>query len=208
MLDHFIRVKQSAELLHRKLSNFLSSGVLRTLKIVKGMQLVQLSLMKDETATDLQHPQEYGFTSKAKTGALAVAMFKGGNRDNGIVAIIYDRRYLPDNLNDGDSCQYDAQGNRIWLKGTDGILIKSGDNEIILNSTGITFNTGAGKPVIFNAPAQFTQTITAAGNIQSTGGTVGDSNLTIEQIRTLYNEHIHSDPQGGNTGVPNPLMPT
>jgi hypothetical protein len=46
-------------------------------------------------------------------------------------------------------------------------------------------------------------TLYVAGDVVDQTGTNSDS---MRQMRTLYNEHVHSDPQGGATGVPNPQM--
>lgn len=199
MMQHVMRVKQAAELLHRKISNLIAGGKVQYIKIVKGIQLSQLTLLSGETATDLQHPQEFGFTSKAKSGASGLALFKGGNRDNGIVVTIYDRRYFPADLSNGDSCQYDAEDNRVWLKGTAGILIQHGENTITLDADGITLKSAPGKNIILDGNVIGMVNITAMG-------TVGDASGTMSEMRTVYNSHDHDDPQGGQTGLPNQLM--
>lgn len=212
MLNHLIRVKQSAELLHRKLANLIAGGVLKYVKIVKGMQLVQLTMLANETATNLQHPQEYGFTSKAKAGASALALFKGGNRDNGLVVTIYDRRYLPANLSDGDSCQYDAAGNRIWLKGSAGISITDAlGNSIVMSAAGIAITANNTTPVTFNSPVIFNEGFTLNGGAGvgsgsiAVSGNVSDANGSMQEMRDTYNGHTHDAP-GGTTDHPNQPM--
>ena len=57
--------------------------------------------------------QNYGFTSHAKGGDVAVA-FIGGNREQGIVLAVDDRRYRI-SLEAGEVAMYDDLGNKFEL---------------------------------------------------------------------------------------------
>lgn len=88
-------------------------GVLRSVTDSGPRQQVQVELLKDELRDGLEHMQNYGFTSHPKGGDCAVA-FNGGNREQGIVLVIDDRRYrIP--LLAGEVAMYDDQGNKIEL---------------------------------------------------------------------------------------------
>ena len=88
-------------------------GVLRGVTDTGPRQQVQVELLKDELRDGLEHMQNYGFTSHPLGGDVAVA-FLGGNREQGIVLVVDDRRYrlalLP-----GEVAIYDDQGNKIEL---------------------------------------------------------------------------------------------
>ncbi len=88
-------------------------GVLRSVTDTGPRQQVQVELLKDELRDGLEHMQNYGFTSHPTGGDCAVA-FNGGNREQGIVLVIDDRRYrIP--LEAGEVAMYDDQGNKIEL---------------------------------------------------------------------------------------------
>jgi hypothetical protein len=63
-------------------------------------------------------------------------------------------------------------------------ILFSHDGSIIINTT---------SAVIIN------------GNLQ-VNGTISDSVGGLQAMRDTYNEHYHSDPQGGDTGTPNNMM--
>jgi phage gp45-like len=88
-------------------------GVLRGVNDANGRQQVQVELLKNELRDGVEHMQNYGFTSHPTGGDVAVA-FLGGNREQGIVLVVDDRRYrIP--LQAGEVAIYDDQGNKIEL---------------------------------------------------------------------------------------------
>ena len=88
-------------------------GVIRSVKDAGARQQAQLEMLKDEVIDDVEHMQNYGFTSHPTGGDCAVA-FNGGNREQGIVLVIDDRRYrIP--LLGGEVAMYDDLGNKIEL---------------------------------------------------------------------------------------------
>ena len=88
-------------------------GVIRAVKDTGARQQTQVEMLKSEIIDDVEHMQNYGFTSHPTGGDCAVA-FNGGNREQGIVLVIDDRRYrIP--LEAGEVAMYDDQGNKIEL---------------------------------------------------------------------------------------------
>ncbi|WP_336341759.1 phage baseplate assembly protein V [Pseudomonas atacamensis] len=88
-------------------------GVLRGVTDTGPRQQVQVELLKDELRDGLEHMQNYGFTSHPTGGDCAVA-FNGGNREQGIVLVVDDRRYrIP--LQAGEVAIYDDLGNKFEL---------------------------------------------------------------------------------------------
>jgi len=88
-------------------------GVLRGVNDSSGRQQLQVELLKDELRDGVEHMQNYGFTSHPKGGDVAVA-FIGGNREQGIVLVVDDRRYRI-SLEPGEVAIYDDQGNKVEL---------------------------------------------------------------------------------------------
>lgn len=100
------------EVLSRVMMMF-GRGVLRGVKDNGPRQQVQVELLKGEVIDDVEHMQNYGFSSHPKGGDCAVA-FTGGSREQGIVLVIDDRRYrIP--LEAGEVAMYDDLGNKIEL---------------------------------------------------------------------------------------------
>ena len=101
----------------RDLSNrvmmMFARGVVRGVTDSNGRQQLQVELLKDELRDDMEHMQNYGFTSHAKGGDVAVA-FIGGNREQGIVLAVDDRRYRI-SLEAGEVAMYDDLGNKFEL---------------------------------------------------------------------------------------------
>lgn len=90
-----------------------SRGVLRSVNDSGPRQQVQVELLKDELRDGLEHMQNYGFTSHPRGGDVAVA-FLAGNREQGIVLVVDDRRYrIP--LLAGEVAIYDDLGNKVEL---------------------------------------------------------------------------------------------
>lgn len=88
-------------------------GVLRGVNDTNGRQQLQVELLKNEVRDDVEHMQNYGFTSHPLGGDVAVA-FLGGNREQGIVLVVDDRRYRL-SLEPGEVAIYDDQGNKVEL---------------------------------------------------------------------------------------------
>lgn len=88
-------------------------GVLRGVTDSTGRQQLQVELLKDELRDGLEHMQNYGFTSHPTGGDVAVA-FIGGNREQGIVLAVDDRRYRI-TLKAGEVAIYDDLGNKFEL---------------------------------------------------------------------------------------------
>jgi phage baseplate assembly protein V len=101
----------------RDLSNrvmmMFARGVVRGVTDSNGRQQLQVELLKDELRDDIEHMQNYGFTSHAKGGDVAVA-FIGGNREQGIVLAVDDRRYRI-TMEAGEVAMYDDLGNKVEL---------------------------------------------------------------------------------------------
>lgn len=88
-------------------------GVLRGVNDANGRQQLQVELLKGELRDGVERMQNYGFTSHPLGGDVAVA-FIGGNREQGIVLVVDDRRYRI-SLEAGEVAMYDDLGNKVEL---------------------------------------------------------------------------------------------
>lgn len=150
-----------------------SRGVLRGVDDSKGRQQVQVELLKNELRDGVEHMQNYGFTSHPTGGDVAFASV-GGNREQGIVLVVDDRRYrIP--LKAGEVAIYDDLGNKV---------------ELLRDMLKVT----AMAKVVIEAPnIQIIGSLDVQGNITSTG-TITNNGKRVDST------HTHSN---SGSGVPN-----
>jgi len=106
----------------RRIQNMLARGTVALANAANKMQTLQLNLLADETADNVEHFEPYGFTSRPRAGAEALAVFLDGDRSHGITVVVADRRYRLTGLEEGDVALHDDKGQSIVL-GADGITI-------------------------------------------------------------------------------------
>lgn len=88
-------------------------GVLRGVTENSKRQQLQITVLEGETIDGVERMQNYGFTSYPTGGDVAVA-FVAGNREQGIVLVVDDRRYRIQ-LEAGEVAIYDDLGNKVEL---------------------------------------------------------------------------------------------
>lgn len=151
-------------------------AVIEAITNTGATQTLKALIMADELAEDVEHVEEYGFTSYAKAGAEALLVSAGGQHERAVAVHVGDRRYRPVDLNEGDTQVYrytNAAGtpHRIWLRETGGVLEITVEGDMILLG-----NEAAVEPVVL-------------GNLMT----------------TLYNAHTHATGTGPS-GPPVVLM--
>lgn len=110
--------------LRRSLGNMIARGVVTAVNSATKMQTLQIRLMADESKSDVEHFEPYGYTSNPKPGAEEVALFPDGDRSHGLVIVVADRRYRLEGLLSGEMAIHDDQGQKVHLT-RDGIVIKT-----------------------------------------------------------------------------------
>lgn len=162
----------------------LGRGVIRLVNDASMVQRMQVSLLANETRSNIERFQEYGFTSVPLAGAQAACIFLGGNRDHGLVIATEDGRYRLKELSPGEVALYTDEGDKIVLKR--GRVIEIDTDELIVNAdTRVTFNT----PLV-----------RAQGEIIDRYETNEDN---LNDMRSKYNDHIHDEnDSGGPTDPP------
>lgn len=99
----------------KRLRLMVSRGVVELVNDSLKCQGLQVSLLSDEIADDVERFQDYGITSVPFVGAEALFLSVGANRSHGIVACVTDRRHRPKNMAEGDVCLYTDKGERVYL---------------------------------------------------------------------------------------------
>ena len=115
----------------------LGRALLALVNNAEGTQKLQITALEDETITDVERFQEYGFETYPLVGAEIFSGFLNGNRDLGIILCVHDRRYRPKDLAEGDVRHYDYRGNKITCQSS-GIEVEClNGNKVHLTNIGI-----------------------------------------------------------------------
>ncbi|WP_083657876.1 phage baseplate assembly protein V [Herbaspirillum camelliae] len=191
MMDIFAAIREATADMKGKINLMLGRGIVSKVSDAGAIQLIRGKLMEGEDYDQMERVQQYGFTSVPKAGAELLATFIGGNRDHAVIVAVDDRRYRLRGLQDGEMAIYDDQGQKVHLTRA-GIVID-----------------GCGKPItIQNTPEidMDTPLVKVAGDLKVTGditagGDVSDhGNKKMSAMRAVYNDHDHSNPEGGRVG--------
>jgi len=140
----------------------------------------------------------YGFVAPPKGGEQCLVLYHGGNNNVPIAALLI---YWDNGRVQGQNQSGDIQPGEILLKNQSGSYIKlSNDGTITIKAiNGIVLDTDntecKGNVIIDN-------NLTAnSGSINMTNGNFNTSQDVIAGTISLKT-HVHSDPQGGDTGPP------
>lgn len=174
--------------LHDRVMLMVAKGLIRMVDDSGGVQTAQLTLLAGEKRNSAARFQSYGVSSVPLTGARAVVVFPGGNRDHPIIVAAEDPARRPRNLKPGEVIVYDDLGQSVHLT-RGGIVI-----------------TGAGKPItITGTPKVRVETAL----LEVTGEIVDrcdSSGVSMSGMRSTYDGHNHPGDSGGQTGEVNQKM--
>ncbi len=186
--------------LRNRVANMVARVVVETVRD-GNLQVLQVSGLAEETLAEVEHIQQYGFTSHPFAGAEGAAVFVMGDRSHGLVIAVDDRRYRLKGLAEGEVALYDDLGQKVVLERTririettqDVSINVGGDAEIV---AGGDVKLDAGGNVDIDAAgnvdidADGDATINAAGivNLGGVGGKpvarLGDSIETVTDTIT------------------------
>ncbi|EHK5439458.1 phage baseplate assembly protein [Aeromonas hydrophila] len=147
-------------------------------------QGLQLKVLADETADDIERFQNYGHTSVPPVGSEAIVLGVGGARAGLVAIAVEDKSVRPKDLEAGDNCLYHLEGHRIVLR-------KDGAVEITAKSVIMS----ASEKITIMAPDTEIQ-----GPLKVTGQISSDTDVTTDTIS--LKGHIHDQSGGGQTSAP------
>lgn len=146
-------VERFTRKLRNRVEMMIARGVVRLVNDGGKLQVVQLGLLQGETRV-LERFQSYGFTGHPHPGAEAVVLFRGGDRDHGLVVVVDDRRYRLKALAAGEVAMYDDLGKKIHFK-RDGTfeavapkLVINVTGDVVINAGGNVELGGVGGPAV------------------------------------------------------------
>ena len=128
-------------------------------------QNLQLKVLADEGADDVERFQNYGHSSVPPVGSEAVVLGLGGARAGLVAIAVEDKAVRPKDLEPGDNCLYHLEGHRIILR-KDGLIEVEAKTVIISASqktTIISPNTEIQGPLHVTGPITSDTDVTAAG---------------------------------------------
>lgn len=144
------------------------------------MQSVQGTIYAEQTPDDLEHFQNYGFTSVPLAGAEGLSLALSGSAGSIVVINVDDRRFRLKGLESGEVALYDDIGH-IFLLGREGVSLDAGGHAVRL----------------FNLPK-----LRVEGDIEATGQIKDKcddaSGRSMQQMRTSHSGHTH---KSNGTGV-------
>lgn len=172
--------RKLAEPLWRTIQLTVSRCVLDEVTDTSGIQTVKVSLLADEIQ-EMERVQNFGFTSFPKKGAEGVCIFVSGNREHG-VCIALDDRNTRIQIDEGQTCVYDASGSKILLK-NDGSVEVTADT-VNINAGEVNLGENAGESVILGDTfASIYNSHTHTGNLGApTGPPNGTMDTALSQV--------------------------
>jgi len=146
-------------------------GVVQRIDDSGGVQQVQATFLSDEVHDKMEHMQAFGFVSHPPKGAEAVALFRGGRRETGVVICVAHRQYRLSALAEGAVAIHDQAGNKIVL-----------NNDGTVDVDAATIN--------LNGAVNISGDVIVDGKVSAAN--VEDNIGTLAAFRTAYNSHVHT----------------
>lgn len=182
--------------LWRRLRLLISRAVVTRTDSAKGLQILQLDLLRDETR-EVEHMEPYGFTARPLQGAEAIAAAVGGARGHLVALLATDRRYRKKGLAEGEVALYTDEGDELVFNRGRIVRLNAGSAvEVTAPKVTITASTS----ITLATPEVF-----ATGNIKAQGD-ISDGTGSMQSMRDTYNGHNHPGDSGGTTNKPNQEM--
>ena len=206
---NFNDFKRLIQPLKNKIFLSLGRAVLKLVDNSQKTQNIQVLALADETISDIERFQEYGFETYPLTEAEVFIAFLNGNRDHGIALCTHDRRYRPTDLSEGEVCFYTDEDTtipfRIQMK-RNRIHFRRSDKEDIDIDTSKTEDIGTSKVVTVPSETHTNLSEHIIDSKQvSLGGPawVGLRELIDSRAMAIFNAHVHANGGGvGNSGAP------
>lgn len=101
--------------LKRKIVSMVACSLIKAVDDSKDIQLIKLSILKDELVEGVERIQQFGFTSVPPENSEAVVLFVGGNRSHGLVIATEASRYRLKQLPAGAVALYNQNGDYVKL---------------------------------------------------------------------------------------------
>jgi len=138
-------LRQHCKDLRSRVLSVVARGVVQLTEDNHGLRQVQVALLAQETRSDIEHMESFGFSAVPMKGAEALLVFVGGNRDHPLIVSTPDRATRPQTLNPGESCVYAAFQQAILLDkdGSVALTTQTGTGNVIITAQNANVNVTA-----------------------------------------------------------------
>ena len=184
-------------------------GRIARVKSGDKVQRAQIEGLDGETVQDLEHAENFGFTSHPPAGSDCVVVPLGGKTSHGIIVTTSNGAYRITGLADGETAVYNADGAKIVLKqgrvididcdvlnikASSGVNIDSPSVECsaVLTAQG-QINGNGGMAVQGGSGAKFTGNVDMVGDLNTTGKLTNNG-------KDVGDGHKHIETNGAETG--------
>lgn len=165
------------------LNNLINRAVVSLKNGANKLRTLQIQLLDGDIRQPIEHFEPYGFTSEAKTGAEALALSLGGDRDQTVAVVVTDRRFRPTGLKDGEVCVFDDLGRKVYLS-REGIKVEGVSSPVSVKTiASVTVDAPLTK---CTGNLEVGGNIVAKGDIKDKGGS-----FSMAGMRSTYNGHTH-----------------
>lgn len=174
-----------------------------------GVQKIQVEGLDGETVQDLEHAENFGFTSNPPAGSDCVVVPLGGKTSHGIIVTTTNGEYRITGLSDGETAVYNADGakmvlkkgrvieidcDKLNIKAPSGVNITSEKVECsaVLTAQG-QINGNGGMAVQGGNGTTFTGNVNMVGDLHTTGALTNNG-------KDVGSTHKHTETNGSETG--------
>lgn len=174
-----------------------------------GVQKIQVEGLDGETVQDLEHAENFGFTSNPPAGSDCVVVPLGGKTSHGIIVTTTNGAYRITGLSDGETAVYNADGakmvlkkgrvieidcDKLNIKAPSGVNITSEKVECsaVLTEQG-QINGNGGMAVQGGSGTTFTGNVDMVGDLNTTGALTNNG-------KDVGSTHKHTETNGSETG--------
>lgn len=186
-------IKKMLDPVKRGLKLMISRGVVRRSDDARKVRELQVAALAEETLGEVEHFQEYGFTSRPLPGCEVIGVCLGGHRSHMVAIASEDRRHRLRPLQPGEVAMYTDEGDRIVMKRGRVIEVVAG-TQLAVTAPEVTVT--AETSITLDTPE-----VSISGNLTA-AGEVKDHTSTMQEMRDIYNGHTHTDSLGGTTTPP------
>ena len=181
-------MKQVFKSLKRSMQLLVSRAVVTIVNDSLKTQNLQISILDDDDAEDVERFQNYGHTSVPPAGSEAIVLSVGGLRAHLVAVAVDNKGTRLAALEEGDSALYHLEGHNL-------LMTKDG----VARLTCTRFEVNA-EVVVFDAPeTKFTGNVTTLGKSKTTGNSEAADHISGG---VSGKDHTHREHDGPTTSKP------
>lgn len=177
----------------RRVNGMVKRGVIRRVTDSARQQLLQLSLLEDEVADEVEHLQPFGLSFVPPAGSEVAALAVGGNQDYLLALGATSRAHRPTGAEEGEGGLYTLDGWKVFLDEEGNVFI-GGD------AAGATVKVATDAQVEARLSEMAAAIVTAAFG-SSDGGSTLQTNIKIKLTEAGWGPDGIQPPSVGSSKV-------